>query len=132
VELERENEVPKNLKEYLLNSGLDGIEVHRTKDACHYRWISQVDGKPRWIATALTFDAHAVEDFARSDRVTHIKMTRLGLKDLRAALAIPDTRIRFPDNLPSPPSPRLLGIEIKGETLASLLGFDDDSHGYLC
>jgi hypothetical protein len=36
VELERENEVPENLKEYLLDSGLDGIEVHRTKDACHY------------------------------------------------------------------------------------------------
>jgi len=114
VELEWENEVPENLKEYLLDSRLDGIEVHRTKDACHYRWISQTDGKSRWIATSLTFDAHTVEEFARSERVTHIKMTRLGLKDLRAALAIPDTRIRFPDNLPSPPSPRLLGIEISG------------------
>jgi energy-coupling factor transporter ATP-binding protein EcfA2 len=114
VELERENEVPENLREYLLSSGLNGIEVHRSKDVCHYRWISQVDGKPRWIATALTFDAHTVEEFGRVDRVTHVKMTRLGLKDLRAALTFPDTRIRFPDNLPSPPSPRLLGIEISG------------------
>lgn len=114
VALERENDVPENLKEYLLNSGLDGVEVHRTKDVCHYRWVSQIDGKAKWIATALTFDAHNVEEFGRSDRVTHIKMTRLGLKDLQAALTFPDTRIRFPDNLPSPPSPHLLGIEISG------------------
>ena len=51
LQLERENDVPDNLKEYLLTSSLDGLEVHRTKDATHYRSISQVDGKTRWIAT---------------------------------------------------------------------------------
>ena len=56
-----------------------------------------------------------MEEFGRRDRVTHIKMTRLGLGGLKTALEFPDTRIRFPDTLPSPPSPTLLGIQIIGE-----------------
>src|SRR5260370_5813767 len=58
VELERENEVPESLKNYLLTSGLDAIEIHKAKNAGHYRWISTIDGKTQWIATTLTFDAH--------------------------------------------------------------------------
>jgi hypothetical protein len=114
VELERENDVPESLKNYLLNAGLDAIEIHKPKDAAHYRWISTVDGETKWVATTLTFDAHCVEEFKRPHCTTHIKMTSLGLRDLSEALKFPDTRIRFPENLPDPPLPRVLGIQIKG------------------
>ena len=65
------------------------------------------------IAT-LTFDAHCVEEFAKADRTTYVKMTRLGLAGLKSAFEFPDTRIRFPGNLPALPSPTLLGIQIVG------------------
>ena len=115
VELERENEVPESLKNYLLTASLDAIEIRRAKDARHYRWISTVNGETKWVATTLTFDAHCVEEFKRPHSLTHIKMTSLGLRDLSEALKFPDTRIRFPENLLDPPLPRILGIQIKGD-----------------
>ncbi len=111
---EKANEVPENFKRYLLDSGLDAIEIHKSEDATHYHWQSDTDGYPHCVATILTCDAHCIEDFQRADRTTHIKMTQMGLKGLQEALRFPDTRIRFPDNLPTPPSPRILGIRIVG------------------
>ena len=114
ADLEKQNDVPESLKEYLIRSGIDAVEIHSADKTCHYRWRSTKDGKPFWIPTLLTSDAHCVEDFAREGRTTHIKMTERSIQQLRDALAFPETRIRFPDNLPEAPNPRLLGIQIKG------------------
>lgn len=95
-QLEKEHDVPEALKRYLFESGLDAVEISRSSDAPHYRWVCELDGKTKWIPTVLTFDAHNVEGFSRSERVTHIKMTRLGLSGLKDAFSFPDTRIRFP------------------------------------
>jgi ABC-type cobalamin/Fe3+-siderophores transport system ATPase subunit len=114
VNLERDNNVGDGLKEYLFQSDIDAVEVTRGTDAPHYRWVSQADGRARCIPTTLTFDAHYVTEFCRPERITHLKMTRLGLAGLKDALSFPDTRIRFPQDLPSPPSPVLLGMQIIG------------------
>ncbi|MBI1902921.1 MAG: AAA family ATPase [Planctomycetia bacterium] len=113
-DIEKEYGVAENFKEYLFDAGVDAVEVARSTDGPHYRWVSNTDGCVRWIPTILTFDAHCLEDLARADRVTHLKMTRLGLSGLKDALAFPETRIRFPEALPDPPSPRLCGIQIVG------------------
>jgi energy-coupling factor transporter ATP-binding protein EcfA2 len=113
-ELEQQNEVGDALKNYLFESGLDAVEIVRASDGPHYRWICQVDGKVRWIPTTLTFDAHCVEEFGKQDRITYVKMTWLGLAGLKSAFEFPDTRIRFPGNVPTVPTPTLLGIQIVG------------------
>lgn len=113
---ERENDVGDQLKEYLFNSKLDGVEIHKSSQSPHYNWVSNKDGEKKWIPTVLTFDAHCVEQFGRTERITHLKMTELGLNGLKDALRFPDTRIRFPDNLPDLPSPCLRGIRISGES----------------
>ncbi|KKL26990.1 hypothetical protein LCGC14_2389720, partial [marine sediment metagenome] len=80
------------------------------------RWID-TGGSARRIPTVLGLDAHCVEDYHQPDRTTLIKMTfpkDRALDGIRDALAFADTRIRFPNDLPSPPSPRLVGIVIKG------------------
>lgn len=112
--LERENLVGDHLKQYLFDSRIDGIEIHRSSDAPHYRWVDKRDGKNRYITTVLTFDAHCVEQFDRKDRVTYAKMTHLGMQGLRDAILFPDTRIRFSENLPTPPSPIVKGLRIDG------------------
>ena len=113
-DLEKDNDVSDSLRNYLIESGLDALEIHSADKSCHYRWATQYNGKPFWIPTLLTHDAHCVEDFAKPDHVTHIKMTERSLQGLKDALSFPDTRIRFPNNLPEAPNPRLLGIQIKG------------------
>jgi len=113
-DIEKANDVPESLRSYLVESGIDAVEIHSVAKSCHYRWTSQYNGKSFWIPTVLTHDAHCIEDFGKTDRTTHIKMTHRSLQGLKDALAFPDTRIRFPDNLPKAPNPRLLGIQIKG------------------
>jgi len=115
-EQEQENDVGGQLKEYLFNSKLDGIEIHKSSHSPHYNWISNIDGEKKWIPTVLTFDAHCVEQFGRTERITHLKMTTLGLSGLKDALRFPDTRIRFPESLPELPSPTLRGIRIIGDS----------------
>jgi energy-coupling factor transporter ATP-binding protein EcfA2 len=113
-DLERTYPVGQDLKEYLFQSGLDAVEIAKSSDAPHYHWVCHADGTRRCIPTVLTFDAHCIEELARAERVTHIKMTHLGLTGLADALAFPATRIRFPQDLPSVPSPMICGIEIIG------------------
>lgn len=114
ADIEKQNEIPENLKKYLIQSGIDAVEIHSADKACHYRWRSTKDGQPIWMPTLLTSDAHCIEDFARKSRITHIKMTDRSIRGLKGALDFPETRIRFPANLPEAPNPRLLGIQIKG------------------
>jgi len=113
---EQENDVGGQLKEFLFNSKLDGIEIHKSSHSLHYNWLSNIDGEKKWIPTVLTFDAHCVEQFGQTERITHLKMTELGLRGLKDALRFPDTRIRFPESLPELPSPTLRGIRIIGDT----------------
>lgn len=113
---EQERDLTDELKEYLLGVRFDAIEIAKAADKRHYRWASTLQGHEVTIPVTMQLDAHCIEDFARSDRVSWIKMTTLNLKGLRDALKFPETRIRFASDLPTPPSPRLLGIEIVGDS----------------
>ena len=113
---EQEKDLSDELKEYLLRVGFDALEIAKAADKRHYRWTSAVRGHDVSIPVTMQLDAHCLEDFAKPDRVTWIKMTALSLKGLRDALKFPETRIRFASDLPTPPSPRLLGLEIVGDS----------------
>lgn len=109
---EEEKQISKEFKDWILPAGFDAIEVAKETDKEHYRWISHVRGQEVSIPVLLTNDAHSVEDLAKEDRVTYIKMTSTCFSNLKQALQFPDTRIRFPGDVPKPPSPRILGMEI--------------------
>lgn len=112
--LENEQQISNALKEYLFSVGLDAIEVAKASDQPHYRWFSTRNGREVGIPVVMHNDAHCIEDFGRAERITWVKMTSLSLKGLRDALKFAETRIRFTSDLPTPPSPRLLGLEIVG------------------
>jgi DNA repair ATPase RecN len=112
---QQEKDLSEELKEYLLEVGFDALEIAKASDKPHYRWTSNTKGRRVTLPVTLQFDAHCIEDFDRPERVTWIKMTTLGLKGLHDALKFPETRIRFPSDLPTPPSPRLLGLQIVGD-----------------
>jgi ABC-type cobalamin/Fe3+-siderophores transport system ATPase subunit len=112
VQAEQEKDLTDELKRYLFSLGLDALEITKAADKNHYRWT---DLERVSIPLTMRFDAHCIEDFAEPNQVTWIKMTTLGLKGLRDALQFPETRIRFALDLPTPPSPLLLGFEILGD-----------------
>lgn len=115
TQVEQEQNLPNELKEYLLSVGWDALEIAKASDKRHYRWISTPKGHKVTIPVTMQLDAHCIEDFARADRVTWVKMTNLSFNGLRDALKFPETRIRFKSDLPTPPSPRLIGLEIIGD-----------------
>jgi hypothetical protein len=107
---EDQKEISLKSKEFLLKAGFDAIEVADVKDKAHYRWV--VDDGRISIPALLTNDSHCPEDLEVEDRYTYIKMTNPCFDDLKLALKFADTRIRFPSDVPSAPSPRILGIQI--------------------
>ncbi len=111
---ERQKAISQRFKEWLLTAGLDGIEVARCEDKVHYRVVGEAGPARSGIAVLLTNDAHSEDDLLRSARWTSIKMTAVGFEGLRQALRFPDTRIRFPEEVPRTPCPRVLGLQIQG------------------
>ena len=109
---EEERQISEVFKDWMLSAGFDAIEVAQDKDKVHYRWISDIRGQPVSIPVLLKNDAHWVKDLAEENRYTYVKMTSVCFEGLKQALQFPDTRVRFPSDLPAPPSPRILGIEI--------------------
>ena len=108
----QEKKISDQFKEWLLLSGLDAIEVAKDTDKEHYSWISEVKGQRITVAVLLRGDIHRVEEIEEEERINHIKMTSVCHDDLRQALRFPDTRIRFPKDLPKSPSSRLIGMEV--------------------
>jgi ABC-type cobalamin/Fe3+-siderophores transport system ATPase subunit len=109
---EEEKQISEQFKDWILSAGFDAIEVSKDTDKKHYRWISEVQGQTVSIPVLLKNDAHCGEDLLVEERITHIKMTSACFEGLKQALQFPDTRIRFPSDVPKSPSPRILGIEI--------------------
>ncbi len=114
-QLEQEKNISDELKDYLLSVSFDALEIAKTADKRHYRWISDKNGQKAAIPVTMRFDAHCIEDFNQPNLITWLKMTTLGIKGLQSALKFPETRIRFASDLPTPPSPLLLGLEIVGD-----------------
>ncbi len=112
---QQEADISAELKEFLFRAGFDAIEVAKPAEQRHYRWYSEIEGREVGIPVTMKLDAHCFEDCATDERTTWIKMTSLNLGSLRDALRLPETRIRFKSDLPVPPSPRLLGLEIVGD-----------------
>ncbi len=114
LDSEQEKKISEDFKEWLLNSGLNAIEVSKTEDKIHYRWVSEMNDRKVSVATVLRNDAHRIEEIDISTKINYIKMAKVCYDDLKLALAFPLTRIRFHDDLPDTPCPRILGMEIIG------------------
>jgi len=114
AETDAERGISERFKEWLLTAGLDGIEVAKCEDKHHYRLATAAEGKKVSMAVLLTNDAHCLDDLCRPERWTTMKMTSVGFEGLRQALRFPDTRIRFPEEVPESPSPRILGLHVQG------------------
>jgi ABC-type cobalamin/Fe3+-siderophores transport system ATPase subunit len=109
---EEEKQISDEFKRWMLSAGFNAIEVSRETDKQHYHWIGEVEGQRVSIPALLGNDAHCPDEIAREGRINHIKMTGVNFMGLEQALRFPDTRIRFPSDVPRTPSPRLLGMQI--------------------
>ena len=90
----------------------DCLQVSETTDPIHFKDNHNKLMIPLIIAT----DAHHVKDFAKSIKLTFIKMGELTFQSLHEAFKYPDTRIRFEKNFPEIKPPRIRGVRIIGQS----------------
>ena len=111
---EQERQISEQYKDWLLKSDIDAIEVSKVTDVKHYRWISESKNRKVSIAAVIRNDSHRIEEIDIPERINYIKMTKVCFDDLQRAIQFPLTRIRFYNDVPEIPCPRILGIEITG------------------
>ena len=98
---------------YIAELAPDAVEIMNPTDRQHYAEFSTHDGKKQRLPCVSRSDHHCVEEFARDELTTWVKVARPDFSSVVDALAFFETRIRFKDDLPKTPSPRLVGIRFR-------------------
>jgi energy-coupling factor transporter ATP-binding protein EcfA2 len=100
--------------EHLVALAPSAVEVKEGgADREHYAKFTTADGRVHKVAAVARSDLHAVEEFASEEAITHVKVSRPDLECVRDALRFFSTRIRFEDDLPEAPSPRIVGLRLR-------------------
>jgi len=110
---EKQSNIDASLTKLLFDFSFDAMEIQKKEHKKFYRWY-ETGSQKRNIATIMGYDAHCMEDYSKSQRTTMVKMTMPSMDGLKDALKFPETRIRFSDEIISPPSPRVIGLSISG------------------
>ncbi len=96
----------------LATSGIHAVEIMKAADRRHYMLLEHSGGKICRIPCVVRSDAHCMEELARPECKTYIKVARKDFRAVKDALNFFETRIRFHDGLAVAHSPRILGIKI--------------------
>jgi ABC-type lipoprotein export system ATPase subunit len=90
----------------------DAIEIMNPGDQEHYVSIPTKDGKRR-LPCVIRSDHHCLEDLKRDEWTTWVKVSRSDFRCVRDALEFFETRVRFKDDLPETPCPRIVGLRLQ-------------------
>ena len=110
--------------EHLVALNPHAVEVMKSSDRQHYWDFQTADGATHTFPCLARSDFHAVGAFSNKDAVTHIKVSQTDIDCIKQALVFHDTRVRFTDDLPATPSPRIIGVRLRSAATGAAL-FDD-------
>jgi ABC-type lipoprotein export system ATPase subunit len=116
-------QVSEEFLDYITELTPDAVEITNPHHRHHYAKIKTPDGKTHRIPCVSRSDHHCVEDFARDELTTWVKVARHDFSSVVDALGFFETRIRFKDDLPKTPSPRLIGLRLRSPSTEGL--FED-------
>lgn len=116
-------EVSEEYLGYIAELGPDAIEVMNPSDRQHYAEFTTHDGKKHRLPCVSRSDHHCIEELARDELTTWVKVSRADFSSVVDALGFFETRIRFKDDLPQTPSPRLVGLRLRSPSKEGL--FED-------
>ena len=116
-------QVSEEFLNYITELAPDAVEITNPSDRQHYAKVTTDDGKTHRVPCVSRSDHHSVEDFAREELTTWVKVARHDFSSVVDALGFFETRIRFMDDLPTTPSPRLIGVRLRSPSKEGL--FED-------
>jgi energy-coupling factor transporter ATP-binding protein EcfA2 len=111
---EAERAISHEYAEHLVELAPSAVEVKEGgEDREHYAKFTTADGRVHKVAAVARSDHHAIEEFANKKAVTYVKVSRADFECVSDALRFFSTRIRFDEDLPAAPSPRIVGIRLR-------------------
>jgi ABC-type Mn2+/Zn2+ transport system ATPase subunit len=107
-----QEQVSKEYLAYVAELLPDAIEIMNPGDQQHYVSIPTGAGARR-IPCVIRSDHHCFEDVRRDEWTTWVKVSRSDFTCVRDALQFSETRVRFKNDLPETPCPRIVGVRIQ-------------------
>jgi len=117
--IETVTEISREYADHLVALDPHAVEVRTSADRAHYWEFVTADGTSHGYPCVARSDHHSLAALADPNAVTHVKVSRRDIDCLRNALVFHETRLRFADDLPASPSPRLVGLRLRGGGLFS-------------
>jgi ABC-type cobalamin/Fe3+-siderophores transport system ATPase subunit len=114
--IDEQREISEEYRAHISDSEINAIEVMKPEDRHHFLAIANSDGRKIRLACVARCDCHCIEDFADAQKKTFVKVARLDFDSVRDALRFHQTRIKFANDLPDQPSPRLIGMRLRSPT----------------
>ena len=111
--------ISREYAEHLVALNPHAVEVMKSQDRAHYYDFMTADGSQHRYPGVARSDHHSLEVLTTGDAITYVKVSRRGIDCLRDALVFHETRVRFADDLPVSPSPRIVGLRLRGGGLFS-------------
>ena len=111
------------------NYSIDAVEIASPDERKHYEGHHTTELGMRAIPCLMSSDAHCLGDVGLPGFCTYLKMTQLGLSGVRDALADPQTRVRYDDQVAPSKYTRIQGVRLggaKGFFENQVMGFSDN------
>jgi ABC-type Mn2+/Zn2+ transport system ATPase subunit len=115
-DLEAQQKISNEYAEHLVEIAPAAVEVMKNSDRGHYIAFTTADGESHSYACVARSDHHNIADFADPGAFTHLKLSKVDFEYMRRALKFNATRIRFSDDIPEAPTPRLVGLRLASAT----------------
>ena len=112
--VEEKRAVSNEYAEYLIELAPNAVEVRGHDDRKHYWTVTAADGATHTFACVARSDHHSIEAMRDPRAVTYVKLSRREITCVRDAMLFHATRVRFAEDLPASPSPRLIGMRLRG------------------
>jgi len=111
-DLEVQQKISNEYAEHLVEIAPAAVEVMKNSDRGHYIAFTTADGRRHSYACVARSDHHNVAEFHDPGAFTHLKLSKVDFECMRRALKFHATRIRFSDDIPETPTPRLVGMRL--------------------
>jgi ABC-type lipoprotein export system ATPase subunit len=93
--IDHDNKIQNQYLSFLSKYEFDAVEIAKPEEREFYRSIHMHELGIRPITCIISSDAHNLEDIGLKGYSTYIKMTKVGMEDLKKALKDPEVRIKY-------------------------------------
>ena len=122
--IDQENKIQNQYLSFLSKYDFDAVEIARPEEKEFYRGVHMHELGIRPITCIISSDAHNLEDIGLKGYSTYIKMTKVGMEDLKKALKEPEVRIKYEGDAIVQKVRKIVGISFEAGF------FDDEIFGF--